>query len=337
MSVSIVVGEAQLVPRVDAAVLTAEPLAVDEVGTCQLRADPGALESVDRVAVEVLGRRVPADQRMRSSLDSRPPVGSRGAGRLDETVVRIPRLLGRAASGGGFDQLDEAGGVDHEALGVEGVRRGRSGERLVVTAETVVEDGARVVVEGEPGTLPPVRRASYRLLAHLGGAVLSSSPARDERRAVGRHRDLEGVGEEAQLADELIGGSELANERVGDDASGEGGREYREQPRSAPELDVTCRQQLIGLVVPEGHCDVGGRPQPPELLLHRHVRPAERAHGLLEDRRSVGVAVDDRRGQPVEQEIRRRGRPRRIRRAQRGLGSVAEAGVTSESPREVPR
>ena len=50
-----VIGGPQLLPRVDSSVLAAQPLAVQQVGAGQIRAELGTAEPVDRLAVPALG------------------------------------------------------------------------------------------------------------------------------------------------------------------------------------------------------------------------------------------------------------------------------------------
>ena len=57
------VGGAQLLARVDAPVLAPQPFAVEQVGAGELDADPGALEPLDRLAVERVGLLALAHQR----------------------------------------------------------------------------------------------------------------------------------------------------------------------------------------------------------------------------------------------------------------------------------
>ena len=57
------VGGSQLGAGVSAAVLAAQPFAIDQVGTGELRAQPGAAEPVDRLTVQVLGGLAVAQQR----------------------------------------------------------------------------------------------------------------------------------------------------------------------------------------------------------------------------------------------------------------------------------
>ena len=54
-----VVGGAQLLARVDAAALAAQPLAVEQMAAGELDADAGTAEARDRLAVEARRRRRP--------------------------------------------------------------------------------------------------------------------------------------------------------------------------------------------------------------------------------------------------------------------------------------
>ena len=55
---------AQLLVRIEAAVLAAQPLAVKQVGAGQLDADPGPAEPLDRLGVQGFGFVVRAEQRL---------------------------------------------------------------------------------------------------------------------------------------------------------------------------------------------------------------------------------------------------------------------------------
>jgi hypothetical protein len=57
------VGETELAAGVEASALATQPFAVNEMGSGELRADAGALEPGDRLAVEARGGGVLAEQR----------------------------------------------------------------------------------------------------------------------------------------------------------------------------------------------------------------------------------------------------------------------------------
>jgi hypothetical protein len=111
----------QLVPGVDAPVLTAQPLPVDQVSASEGHDAPAAAQLVDRLPVEELGVMALADQGPRARLDA-------------------PGLRGGAWLGGAGEPLDRIRG----APGVAAVRRrlGQLGQAQVGEAES-----ARQVLE----------------------------------------------------------------------------------------------------------------------------------------------------------------------------------------------
>ena len=98
-------GGPELFPGVDAAVLAAQPFAVQQVRAGQFRAEPGAAEPFDRLPVEVLRRLALADQRAAAGRDAQPPVGSAGLGGFRELIDRAGRELHVPGACGGLDQL----------------------------------------------------------------------------------------------------------------------------------------------------------------------------------------------------------------------------------------
>ena len=103
-----VVGSAQVLARVHAAVLTTQPLAVHELRSGELSADPGAGEPLDRLAVERLRGVAIAQEGPRARLDAERPVRAAGSCRLREPLERLGRELGRATVCGRLDELDQA-------------------------------------------------------------------------------------------------------------------------------------------------------------------------------------------------------------------------------------
>jgi hypothetical protein len=99
---------AQLPARVDAPVLPAEPLTVQEAGAGQRHTDAGAGEPVECLAVPAVGRLALADQRPRAGLGTQRPVRAASAGSFGERLEGGGGPLGHPAPGGGLDQLDRA-------------------------------------------------------------------------------------------------------------------------------------------------------------------------------------------------------------------------------------
>ena len=102
----LVVGGAELHAGVDAAILPAQPLAVEQVGAGELGAQSCAAEPLDRLAVQALGGLAVAQQRTGARPYAEGPVGGcDGSGRRD-ALMRHARQLRPVAPGRGFEQLD---------------------------------------------------------------------------------------------------------------------------------------------------------------------------------------------------------------------------------------
>ena len=156
------VGGAQLLARVHAPALAAQPLAVEQVRAGELRSQPGPAEAVDRVAVRAVGglalahqrartrASVPSDQSLRvTRVRSREPFQQRGEQR---GVADPGRRLGEL----GHDERPEP-----EMIRLEGRSSGVEG--LGVAPETVVQNRARVGREaGHPAARGRLRAASPR-------------------------------------------------------------------------------------------------------------------------------------------------------------------------------
>jgi hypothetical protein len=65
-----VVRRAQLLARIEAAAITAQPLPVEEMRTGEVRTELSAAQPVDRLAIEVVGGGAVAQQRPAASLDA---------------------------------------------------------------------------------------------------------------------------------------------------------------------------------------------------------------------------------------------------------------------------
>src|SRR4029078_11604190 len=136
--------DAEVVARLDAAPLTPQPLAVEQVGPGDLYANAGAAQPMERFLVEALGVLAVAEQRARPGLDPERPIGAavlRGEGELLECAFWDLVLSG---SSGGLNELGDC--PLRAQLGIrcefDGIAHGGGG--LLVAAETVVKDRGRV-------------------------------------------------------------------------------------------------------------------------------------------------------------------------------------------------
>ena len=88
---------AELLAGVHAAVLAPQPLAVDQQRAALRDADAGAVDALDRLAVEPLGGFTLAQQRPRAGEEAERPVGAVGLGDLRQPLERAGRPLRLAA------------------------------------------------------------------------------------------------------------------------------------------------------------------------------------------------------------------------------------------------
>jgi len=101
------VSNAELHACVHAAVLAAQPLAVEQVSAGQSGPDPGPAEPPDRLLVEQLGGLAVADQSSGAGLYAKRPVGGGAAGGRREPPQGCGRAPGRPGPGRRFDQLGQ--------------------------------------------------------------------------------------------------------------------------------------------------------------------------------------------------------------------------------------
>ena len=134
------VGRAQLCARVDAAILAAQPLPVEEMRACEVGPEPRAPQAVDGLAVQALGGLALAQQRARPGVEAERPVGVAGLRVLAESRESALRELGVPGPRGGLDQLAQRPRGDVELRRVLARLHGRR-ERLLVAAEAVHEHG----------------------------------------------------------------------------------------------------------------------------------------------------------------------------------------------------
>src|SRR4029077_7438450 len=114
----LLIRAAEFDARVDPAVLTPQPLAVDQVRACELRPERRAAEPGDRLEIEGLGVLVPAHQCPRARHDSKSPVGATRAWGLDKSLEALRGKARVPATHAGLDQLCQS------PVGDEELRRG---------------------------------------------------------------------------------------------------------------------------------------------------------------------------------------------------------------------
>src|SRR5262245_46559196 len=130
----------QLGARIDAAILAAQPLPVQQLAAGKLWAEARAPQALDRFAVRALGGLAPGEQRARSGVDAERPVGvafSRRPVQSSESSLCEPGVLGPGRS---LDQLAQRPRLDEQLRCVLARLDGRR-ERLLITPEAVHQYG----------------------------------------------------------------------------------------------------------------------------------------------------------------------------------------------------
>src|SRR5262245_22392699 len=101
------VRAAQLLARVDAPALAAQPFAVQQARTRELGTEPRAAEMLDRGSIQLLRVARSRHQRASARLDAGDPVGATGARHLAEPRERLAGRLRLAAARRRLDELAE--------------------------------------------------------------------------------------------------------------------------------------------------------------------------------------------------------------------------------------
>src|ERR1700754_4553854 len=167
------VGSAQLLARIHAAMVMTQPFAVDQMGAGEFSADPSAAETLDRLAVVPLGGVVLGHQRSRASLDPESPLGATGTGRLREPPESICGTHGYAGAAGCLDELDQHPPSRHALLReVLTAARGRS-HGVLMAALTVADHHLRPHADGEARSFLARMGVAHRLDALMNGGLMT--------------------------------------------------------------------------------------------------------------------------------------------------------------------
>ena len=152
------VGCSQLLASIDAAVLAAQPLAVEQLGARGLDAKAALTQQRDRLPVEIVCVVTLADKGTRARLDAARP---RRAARLRLLAERVDRPAGRVgfvAANRGLHQLRQGGHI--EGVGVVLDLSLCPLERIVVAAEAGVQRGRRLLGVSDENALAPFGRVA---------------------------------------------------------------------------------------------------------------------------------------------------------------------------------
>lgn len=136
--------------------LLAQPLAIEQMRASERYANAGATQPFDCLAVQMLGGFASAEQRAAACLYPQRPIGIAGPRGLRQALERVRRGRPVAASDRGLDQLSQTPVAEHE-LPTAFAGNSRRRKRLLRAAQTVVENGAGRLRDGDPLTLAAQR------------------------------------------------------------------------------------------------------------------------------------------------------------------------------------
>ena len=315
-----------------APVLATQPFAVHELGAGEVNGDSAAAESLDRLAVEGLGRLAVAQKRRRAGPNAERPVCAARACSFVELAQSVRCDLAGVASGARLDQLDERPAEEAEILVRACALRG--GEGVLVAAKAVVQDGGRVVGQTDRSSLAPGCRVSEARLDGTQRCGLLAAPGEEHQRRIPERRVPGCLGDRISLLDQRRRGGELSGVHVHAGAVGQRDGKDGERAGVASEADRATGQLMPRLVIPqfgcEGfRCDGAGSPKPAQLVVTAAIpfgecvqRSPERRHGLL-------VWLGEALRQTVQEKVDRPRRPRSGRRGAGRLGRLHDAAATA--------
>ena len=268
---------------------------------------------VDRRAIPAVGVAAPSASSARArasmpraqSVPRRPCLGG-------QPIQRVRGEVGPPTARRRLDQLAQAPVLRDDLSMLAGGRGGR--ERVLVTAETVGEHGARVGTDGQSDALSAGARLALGRLDEVRGLALPASPRRDHQRSVGRGADARRLLDGRRLGNGGCRRGEVAAEHEHGRASAEGERQLAERPGRAGDLDAGARQGGRVFVVPDLQGEDAALPQPAQPLLGRSLAAGEPLHRLSAERDGRWRS-------------RRRGSHERVQQQVRGRGYLAAAGV----------
>jgi len=239
----------QLVPGVDAPVLAAQPLPVDQVSAGEGHDAPAAAQLVDRLLVEELGFMALADQGPRARLDAPGPRGGAWLGGAGKPLDRIRGAPGVTAARRRLGQLDQAPVGEAEFLRIRASLVGR-GQRIPVAAEAVVEHRAGVLSDAQSHALVPHHSAALDRLDELDRLGPAAPPARQGHRAVGGQVVARRLGDRRRLLDERSGRGELSRVQMQADPLSQRDRQHAESADIADELEIPHGELVPAVVIP---------------------------------------------------------------------------------------
>ena len=296
---------AQLVPRVPPPLGPAQPLAVEQVCTCEVDRHPGSLELADGFQVAALRVRALSQQRLAAGAQPERPGRAGGERPFGQGFVGGGRGFVIAVPDGGLDQLRQGhlGRVGRVVLD-HGLRGGH--RRRVVSAEQVGQG------DDVPADVRWAALASCGRLADLGQARLAGLgevAAVGEQQAAAAAVDAEHAGTAAHgqhlqhQGPAGIGLAEVAGHGFRNRVERQRDRQGRERPRRARHFYPAVGQIEGGLVIPQAAGGRGAEREPAKAHHGIEVVGEQRGHGGAE-RLNGGLVAEGKPGAvSLEQQV----------------------------------
>ncbi|MFD1271140.1 hypothetical protein ACFQ51_01785 [Streptomyces kaempferi] len=290
----------------------------------------GALEPAQRRAVQVLGIRADGEQSPAVCLDARRPVAGAGPGR----PAQLPQgLVGLVLVSGTYGRLDELGQrpvADALDAGI-GAGQARGFQRLLVSARTVVEDGASPLKVGQRHAFAPRHRVPGRGADRGKGLVVPAAEDGEPHLGVGDRAGTGHAGDVGSRLGQRRGLQEFTAQQVQSRTGGRGDREDADRPSYLARSQQPRGQQSPGLVVPQQSGAMASQPQPIQFLLRGQFLRGESRYRPAQYRNRGAAAFDDEERQSVQQEVRgawhrRRGHPASA------AGDLRDPALVTEPP-----
>ncbi len=319
---------AQLFAGVDSPTLPSEPFAVEEVSARNVRGRAAAAESIDCLPMQLLGNRVVTHERTRPRLHPKSPVRSAALCAFGEPPERTRRDHVLAATCSRFDELGEDPAAEAFFTLARVVQQR---ERVPVAAEAVGEDRSRVpAASGLRSVSVPGRVLNARL--ERGPLRLVAAPGREQQ---GCRHDASVAcrgGDCSRFVDQRRRAREVAVVHLQGREVVERDRQQHQQAGIASELDVTTRESVCCLVVPELRRGAARECEPAKIVLL-----LKGLHGAAQRRQGGGIPVGEQRSQPVEERVERARDLRRRWCGARCFRRLDQTGTRPVSPTEQRR
>ena len=280
-----------LLTGVDAPLLAPQRLAVQQPGAGHHDRDPYTFEAFERVAVQGLGLVAVAHLGLGHRQDGERPVVPQ---RLRDARQSPDGVLGQRSLADAYRRLDEfeerARGVA-QLVGVGQLTPSR-GQRLVVAAQPVVEDGL-----GEVGGAERVALATglavgphlRRQMCHLVGLPAVRG---EEHPPVRRQRVARDVLDGVDLVAGGLGLVEVAVDRLRQHLQAERDRQHGEHALGPGERDLALGERAQRVGIPQVLRGAGGEPHPVQLEeVRRMVEEGSAAEVLRRPRHPYTLAL----------------------------------------------